>query len=56
MRRIGEILCPHLHPIPRNSIILKEGEGIGTKLEIECGMCRKKFKGKVERVREVFDG
>ena len=52
MRRIGLIRCPVLHPIPRNSVLLKPNEGIGSKIKVECGMCGKKFTGIIEKVTE----
>ncbi len=51
MKRIGEIMCPNLHPIRRNSVSLKETEGIGSKVKIQCGICGKKFKGEVFNLR-----
>ena len=43
MERVGEILCPSLHAIPRNSIPLKDEEGIGSKIKIRCGICGNEF-------------
>ncbi len=50
--RIGEVLCPNFHAMPRNEVVLKEDEGVGTVIKVQCGMCHKTFKGEVLRVRE----
>jgi len=49
---VGEILCPGIHPFPRNTVELKEGEGVGSKMRIQCGMCGHRFEGEVIRIRE----
>ena len=59
-QRIGLLRCPrnHIalgHPF-YNQVDLKDSEGVGTKLKIQCGLCFETFTGKVEKVSQRYLG
>lgn len=58
IQRIGLTRCPKQHTALGhpfyNAVNLKDDEGIGSEIYLKCGLCQKKFKGKVEKIDERF--